>query len=133
MGQQPRENNGQFGRKAGSPPEVELLGPRELAGKLRSLSLRLEREIPGLMLATGIPSDARSFELRCIALQNGDKGQGKGTAVMEQLVQFADERGLDITLTPSDVYGGDVARLRVFYARFGFEELDDTQLIRHAQ
>lgn len=130
METQPRENDGRFGRKAGSAPEVELLSPRELAGKLRSLSLQLEREVPGLMLGTGVDSDARGFELRCIALQDRDQGQGKGTMVMGRLVDFADERGLSIRLTPSDVYGGDVERLHVFYERHGFVPLDDEQLIR---
>lgn len=133
MKMQPREPDGRFAAKSGSAPAVSLPDPRALASALRSLSLRLERETPGLMLATGIPNDAQSFELRCIALQERDKEQGKGTAVMERLVQFADERGLAITLTPSDVYGGNVPRLRQFYARFGFVELDAEQLIRYPQ
>lgn len=127
---QPRENDGRFGRKEGSAPAVELLSPRELAGKLRSLSLQLEREVPGLMLGTGVDSDARGFELRCIALQDADQEKGLGTKVMTRLMRFADERGLSVRLTPSDIYGGDVGRLREFYARFDFEALDDERLIR---
>lgn len=126
---QKREKDGRFGG-SGSTPAVELPDPRKLAGQLRSLGLQLEREVPGLMIGTGVPSDAQSFELRCIALQDADQGKGIGTAVMERLTDFADERGLAMRLTPSDIYGGDVERLHVFYARHGFVPLDDEQLIR---
>ena len=127
---QKREKDGRFGGTDGSAPAVELPDPRKLAGHLRSLGLQLEREVPGLMIGTGVPSDAQSFELRCIALQDADQGKGIGTAVMERLTDFADERGLAMRLTPSDIYGGDVERLHVFYARHGFVPLDDEQLIR---
>jgi GNAT superfamily N-acetyltransferase len=48
--------------------------------------------------------------------------QGQGSAVMRELIAYADERGLSMALVPAGDYGGSPRRLRRFYARFGFEQ-----------
>jgi GNAT superfamily N-acetyltransferase len=53
------------------------------------------------------------------------RGQGIGSAVMQELTALADEHGLRATLTPAERgYHGSTspARLRDFYKRFGFVE-----------
>jgi hypothetical protein len=39
---------------------------------------------------------------------------------MDELTAYADAYGLNLATTPSADFGGSVARLRRFYARFGF-------------
>lgn len=50
------------------------------------------------------------------------RGQGVGSAFMNDLTKIADDNGWKITLTPSDSYGGNVNRLKKFYKEFGFVE-----------
>lgn len=50
------------------------------------------------------------------------RGQGVGSAFMNDLTKIADDNGWKITLTPSDSYGGNVSRLKKFYKEFGFIE-----------
>ena len=50
------------------------------------------------------------------------RGQGVGSAFMNDLTKIADDNGWKITLTPSDSYGGNVTRLKSFYKGFGFVE-----------
>lgn len=50
------------------------------------------------------------------------RGQGVGSAFMNDLTKIADDNGWKITLTPSDSYGGNVTRLKSFYKSFGFVE-----------
>lgn len=49
------------------------------------------------------------------------KGDGRGTAVMERICEWADKNNVVLTLTPSDSYGASsVGRLVSFYKKFGF-------------
>jgi GNAT superfamily N-acetyltransferase len=48
------------------------------------------------------------------------RGQGLGSAFMQDLIDEADLSGRDIFLTPSADFGGSVPRLRDFYEQFGF-------------
>lgn len=57
-----------------------------------------------------------------VAFDKAGRGQGKGTAFMNDLISYADKSGKTIALTPSDSFGGSVSRLKDFYKRFGFVE-----------
>ena len=48
------------------------------------------------------------------------RGHGHATAVMEQLIRFADANEYPLSLTPEAWWGSSVPRLRRFYERFGF-------------
>lgn len=50
------------------------------------------------------------------------RGQGVGSDFMEELVRAADADGSVVQLTPSSDFGGNKARLKEFYKRFGFVE-----------
>lgn len=53
----------------------------------------------------------------------GDKrGEGKGSAAMQVLTDYADATGKHIALTPTADFGGNKTRLKEFYQRFGFKE-----------
>lgn len=53
----------------------------------------------------------------------GDKrGEGKGSAAMRVLTNYADATGKHIALTPTADFGGNKTRLKEFYQRFGFKE-----------
>ena len=49
------------------------------------------------------------------------RGQGVGSAAMDELVKYADDAGKTIALSPSTDFGASsVSRLKDFYKRFGF-------------
>ena len=58
-----------------------------------------------------------------ILVSKESRGTGIGTKAMEDLIQYADDRGSRILLTPSKDFGASsVSRLNDFYKRFGFSE-----------
>lgn len=66
------------------------------------------------------------LKLQNLVVQKGDRKQGTGTAAMDELVDFADEHGLRVVLSPGtkDDYHGTTSRNRLvkFYKRFDFVE-----------
>lgn len=68
-----------------------------------------------------VTENASRIQLSRVVVPEGQRGQGRGTAFMEDLLSYADAAGKRITLTPSTDFGGSsVSRLRNFYKRFGF-------------
>jgi GNAT superfamily N-acetyltransferase len=65
-------------------------------------------------------SPETGFTLGKIIVPEGGRGAGVGTQVMEAITRRADELGGQVNLTPSADFGGNVGRLRDFYARQGF-------------
>jgi len=57
-----------------------------------------------------------------IVVPEGERGAGNGTAAMQALVDYADQTGQHIALSPSADFGGNKKRLVEFYRRFGFIE-----------
>jgi GNAT superfamily N-acetyltransferase len=61
-----------------------------------------------------------------IEVPKGQRKRGVGTAIMEALARFADERGYGLILEPArhGYVGGTTSRTRLvrFYKRFGFVE-----------
>ena len=64
------------------------------------------------------------LDLSAIEVPMGQRGQGIGSAAMQDLVEFADQNGLRITLSPAlqDKRHGTTSRTRLvkFYKQFGF-------------
>lgn len=61
--------------------------------------------------------------LSAIKVAEGERGQGIGTAAMQDIIDYADSTGQRIELTPTQDYGASsVGRLKEFYKRFGFVE-----------
>lgn len=64
-----------------------------------------------------------SLHLSAIKLPKDERGLGNGSKAMQDIIDYADNNGKRITLTPSTDFGGSsVARLTEFYKRFGFVE-----------
>lgn len=57
-----------------------------------------------------------------IIVPESGRNQGKGTAAMQALINYADQTGQHIVLSPSADFGGNKKRLTDFYKRFGFVE-----------
>lgn len=50
------------------------------------------------------------------------QGQGLATETMDEVIEYADEYGLQVQLSPTDLMGSNEKRLIDFYKRFGFVE-----------
>lgn len=62
-----------------------------------------------------------SLILSRIIVNDECRGQGVGTKIMKDLVDYADHNGQIVALTPSSDFGGSKNRLVQFYKRFGFK------------
>ncbi len=78
----------------------------------------LRERHPAVLLAAR--EDARSITLERLIVPDGRRGRGVGSAVMRDLVAYADRCGKQVRVTPSGAFGGSPRRLASFYARFGF-------------
>lgn len=79
----------------------------------------LQAKYPDVKLSiSGSPE--RGYTLNKIDVPKGKRESGIGTAVMNDLVNLADQQGAVLKLSPSGDFGGSVPRLKDFYARFGF-------------
>lgn len=96
---------------------------RDTSGFADSAGKRLTEKYPDVKLS--INEGPGSIQLHQIIVPEEARSQGTGTQVMEDLARYADEKGKRITLTPSDEFGGDKARLVDFYNRFGFLKKGD--------
>jgi GNAT superfamily N-acetyltransferase len=63
-----------------------------------------------------------NINLSRIVVPKEMRGQGVGSQVMQDIVQYADDVKKPVTLTPSSDFGGNVNRLKDFYKQFGFVE-----------
>lgn len=67
-----------------------------------------------------------TIKLDSIIVNRDARKQGVGSAVMQEITDYADERGLRVALTPNikDPVQGTTSRSRLvkFYKRFGFKE-----------
>jgi hypothetical protein len=88
-----------------------------LQAEVKTLCDALEAKFPGLKLWCSI---GPSGDLGLSQIVVPKRSQGTGSAVMQILIDFADQHSLPMTLTPDSSYGGSVTRLRKFYGRFGF-------------
>jgi GNAT superfamily N-acetyltransferase len=56
-----------------------------------------------------------------IVVPKEQRGQGIGSAVMQEITDYADANGMPISLSPSADFGGNKSGLARFYGRHGFE------------
>lgn len=61
------------------------------------------------------------IELKRIVVPEELRGQGIGTQVLEDLIQYAQSVNKSIFTTPSSSFGGSESRLTKFYKSFGFK------------
>lgn len=70
----------------------------------------------------GISCNYGNIRVHSIVVEKSQRNQGIGTAVMNEIIAFADSNNLTITLTPDSSLGGNLRRLKKFYRRLGFKK-----------
>ena len=80
----------------------------------------LSQKYPGVKVSLQPERDG-GMTLSQLVVPKDMRGQGVGTQIMQEILQYADENGARVGLTPSDAWGGNVKRLGQFYSRLGFE------------
>lgn len=55
-----------------------------------------------------------------IVVPKSKRNEGIGTEVIEAIIEYAEEQGKDVFVTPTGDFGGSTSRLAKFYKRFGF-------------
>ena len=116
-------------RKNSSPHVLGNLGLAEAAsptGNLEQLRTKLTNQYNLKDLRLGDMSTRSAFEISSIIVNKDDQKSGTGTAVMQELIAYADKNDKIVVLDPAlkDKNHGTTSqsRLRKFYKRFGFIE-----------
>ncbi|RQR65476.1 hypothetical protein DIE18_03220 [Burkholderia sp. Bp9125] len=90
------------------------------------------QQVPGGEVQVEPTIDGLGVEI--VRLMAGTEGRGDGSRAMRAAVNLADEFGVQLSLTPDGSYYEDetaaAARLRNFYARFGFISACARRMIR---
>ncbi|MEU1314846.1 GNAT family N-acetyltransferase [Streptomyces tibetensis] len=84
-----------------------------------ALAEEIQTSYPGVRLQLGLDRGPY-LVLFWILIPDSERGKGLGTRVMEHIIAVADLRGVPMTLSPSDTFGGNLDRLHEFYRRLGF-------------
>jgi predicted GNAT family acetyltransferase len=103
-------------------PQVQQLA-NTMAGAYNPVGMvgkTLSAKYPNVALDIG--ENPTALNLSRIVVPPEMRGQGVGSNVMKDLIQYADENGKQINLSPSADFGGSPTRLKNFYSRFGFSE-----------
>jgi GNAT superfamily N-acetyltransferase len=60
------------------------------------------------------------IQLNCIQIKKSQKSKGYGSAVMSEIVQYADLHNVRIRLYATNIFGAELKRLYGFYRKHGF-------------
>jgi len=71
-------------------------------------------------VALDIAESPNAIDLSRIVVPKEIRGQGIGSSVMQDLIDYADQTGKQVRLSPSSDFGGSPTRLKKFYKEFGF-------------
>jgi GNAT superfamily N-acetyltransferase len=80
----------------------------------------IEAKNPGIDLFASYSPNTNAITVSKIVVPKEGRGQGVGTAAMQEILDYADQHGLAVALTPSADFGGTKKRLVEFYKRLGF-------------
>lgn len=97
-------------------------------GALRVGAMRSARELedaigaihPEVRLDIG-GNPSRGYTVGRIVVPESQRGQGVGTAVMNEILESSRATGTPVGLTPSSDFGGSISGLNRFYRGLGFE------------
>jgi GNAT superfamily N-acetyltransferase len=73
-------------------------------------------------VALNISESPFAVDLSKIVVPKEMRNQGLGSSVMQDLIDYADQTGKQVRLSPSSDFGGSPTRLKKFYKEFGFVE-----------
>jgi GNAT superfamily N-acetyltransferase len=108
-------------RKLNGP--LQMQSAMDMAGAYNPVGMvskTLAAKYPNVAL--GIGENPTSLNLAKIVVPPEMRNQGVGSSVMKDLIQYADETGKQINLSPSADFGGSPTRLKKFYKEFGFQD-----------
>jgi len=112
------------GEKVAAPtvtPETKEAAPAAEEGAIKAIEQRASQQ--GIKLDAFERAKSKEIHVSKIIVPEGERGQGLGTQVMQEIIDRADDIGFTVTLTPSTDFGGtSIARLKRFYKRLGFVE-----------
>ena len=113
---------GQFTAKV--PSNIKVEGSEIKEGREQLTASKLESNLESKYNATLDIYENKGFlELDKIIISEDQRNKGTGTKMMNEVIAFADSKGLTIALTPSKSYGAtSVERLKSFYKGLGFVE-----------
>jgi GNAT superfamily N-acetyltransferase len=86
----------------------------------RDVQSSLTEEFEGLKMS--LSGKGSTVTLNKIIIPEDQRGQGTGSQVMQRVIDWADQNGKTVALTPSKDFGGSVPRLKSFYKNLGFIE-----------
>ncbi len=69
-----------------------------------------------------VAESPKAIDLSRIVVPKELRGQGIGSTVMQDLIDYADQSGKQVRLSPTSDFGGSPTRLKKFYKEFGFVE-----------
>lgn len=70
-----------------------------------------------------VSQNGNTLNVSRIVVPKESRGQGIGSNAMQDIINYADQNGLQVTLSPSTDFGAtSVSRLKDFYKQFGFIE-----------
>lgn len=100
--------------------EGEQLLSQEPVQTVSEVQSQLIKDFEGLKLS--ITGTGNNVTLNKIIIPEDQRDQGTGSQVMQRIVDWADQNGKTVTLTPSKDFGGSIPRLKSFYKQLGFVE-----------
>lgn len=77
-------------------------------------------ETDGIELDLSYNKNLNAVKLHLIKIPKDRRNQGIGTRTIKQVLDYVDDQGLLMTLTPSNEFGSSKQRLVEFYKSFGF-------------
>ena len=107
----PAEKNSADAQAFWKSRSPEQLNPKSISEKYKQSGVE-----------SSITERPNEITLQKVIVPKEARGAGVGSRFMNDLIQYADEQGKTVSLTPSADFGGNKARLTEFYKRFGFVE-----------
>lgn len=77
-------------------------------------------KVPGVILDIRKTESERVFVLQLISVPKAKRGTGLGSQAMRTVLDWADDNGFIIALSPTDEFGTPKSRLVNWYGGFGF-------------
>ena len=102
----------------GDLPGHEFHGNQWVAVSLEELTNKVEQDHPDVKL--DISEKNGNISLSRIVVPKESRNSGVGTAIMRHITNYADSKGMTVSLTPSTEYGGKKSGLERFYRNLGF-------------
>lgn len=103
-------------------PKTQQLAKQmaEVYNHIGMISQSLVAKYPNIAL--DIAESPKAIDLSRIVVPKEMRGQGVGSSVMQDLIDYADQTGKQVRLSPTSDFGGSPTRLKKFYKEFGFVE-----------